>query len=89
MALADSEEGKSRSKGAFSSTSPQNVNSETACRPTDASESFCPEQGSMSGEKMVCSCLQKGSPPKPVGPELTSKSSVKVNSKRPVAPCSL
>ncbi len=45
------EEGKSRSTGAFSSTSPQNVNSETVCRPTGASESFCPEQGRSSGEK--------------------------------------
>lgn len=29
-----SEEGKNGSKGAFSSTSPQNINSETVCRPT-------------------------------------------------------
>lgn len=39
------EEGKRRSKRAFSFTSPQNVNSATACRPTGAFESFCPEQG--------------------------------------------
>lgn len=39
------EEGKSRSKRAFSSTSPQNVNSATVCRPAGAFESFCPEQG--------------------------------------------
>lgn len=36
------EEGKHRSKRAFSFTSPQNVNSPTACRPAGAFESSCP-----------------------------------------------
>lgn len=65
------EEGKSRSTGAFSSTSPQNVNSETVCRPTGASESFL-------GFDHVC----KGSTPRPEGPALWSKNSVKVNSEK-------
>lgn len=45
------EEGKCKSKRAFSSTSPLNINSETVCRPTGASESFCPEHGRSSGER--------------------------------------
>lgn len=49
------EEGKSRSEGAFSSTSPQSVNTETVCRPAGSSESYwepqSPAQGQQSGEK--------------------------------------